>query len=194
LFKSIKKLVILVILAFVIYTAVQLMNFLFPVRYNETAEKYAGVNNMDVSIVYAIINAESRFDSNAVSNKGAEGLMQLKKDTALWCLEKMGEPAKDVNLRDPETNIKIGTWYFSYLKNKLESEDLAIIAYNAGISNVNRWLDEGLVDEFVTNPDTIPYPETKKYIKKVRFYKRIYTEIKKVTIFTDKIKMSGGII
>ena len=182
------------IFVFVIYLAVQGADFLFPVKYNETAEKYAKANNLEINLVYGIINAESRFNSDAVSNKGAEGLMQIKKDTAFWCLDKMGEQEQEINLSDPETNIKIGTWYFAYLKNQLGSEELAIIAYNAGITNVKKWLEEGVVDSSVTNPDNIPFEETKKYIKKVRTYKKIYGVIGKITEFTEKIKMPGGII
>ena len=193
-FKGIKKLIRLVIFVFVIYLAVQAVGFLFPIKYNETAEKYAKTNVIELNLVYGIINAESRFNSDAVSNKGAEGLMQIKKDTALWCLEKMGEEANDLNLLDPETNIKIGTWYFAYLKNELGSEELAIIAYNAGISNVNDWIKEGIVDNEVTNPDNIPFEETKKYIKKVQIYKKVYEVIDKITEFTDKIEIPGGIV
>ncbi len=193
-FKGLKRLVKLVIFVFVIYIAVQATGYLFPVKYNETVLKYANANGIEVSLVYGIINAESRFDSDALSNKGAEGLMQIKKDTALWCLDKMGDQTDEINLTDPETNIKIGTWYFAYLKNELGSEELAIIAYNAGISNVKKWLDEGIVDNNVTEPDNVPFEETKKYIKKVKIYQKIYDIKGKIEEFTDKIKMPGGII
>ena len=193
-FKGIKRFVRLVLLVIVIYFLVQATGFLFPVKYNETAEKYAKVNNLELNLVYGIINAESRFNSDALSNKEAEGLMQIKKDTAVWCLEKMGEDGENINLLDPETNIRIGTWYFSYLKEELGSVELAIIAYNAGISNVKNWLDEGLIDEKVSDPDSIPFEETRKYIKKVIVYRKVYEVIGKVTEITDTIKMYGGII
>lgn len=193
-FKGIKKLVKFAVFVFVIYLAVQTVEYLFPVKYNETAEKYANTNNLEINLVYGIINAESSFDHNAVSKKGAEGLMQIKKDTADWCLNQMGEPEAEFDLKDPGTNIKIGTWYLAYLKNELGSEELAIIAYNAGISNVKKWLEEGIVDVSVTNPDNIPFEETKNYIKKVKFYKKVYNIIGNITQFTDKIKLPGGII
>ena len=192
--KGIKRLLRLVLFVAAIYFLVQLVGFLFPVRYNETAEKYSKVNNLEINLVYGIINAESRFNSSAISGKDAEGLMQIKKDTAIWCLDQMGEDNKEIDLLDPETNIKIGTWYFAYLKQELGSEELAVIAYNAGISNVKNWLDEGIVDSRVTNPDNIPFAETKKYIKKVRIYRKVYEIIGKVTEFKDKIKIPGGTI
>lgn len=190
-FKGIKRLLGLVIFAFAVYFLIQAIGYLFPIKYNETAEKYANANGLDVCLVYGIINAESRFDSDAVSNKNAEGLMQIKKDTALWCLDKMGEESKDVDLLDPETNIKIGTWYFAYLKEELGSEELAIIAYNAGISNVKKWVNDGIVDDKVTDPDNIPFDETRLYIKKVTLYRKVYEIIGKFTEYTDKINISG---
>lgn len=192
--KGIKRLVRLVLFAVVLYFLFQAVVFLFPVKYNETAEKHAKANGLEINLVYSIINAESRFDSSAISNKDAEGLMQIKKDTALWCLGQMGEENSEIDLLDPETNIKIGTWYFAYLKQELGSEELAIIAYNAGISNVEKWLDEGIVDNMVTNPDNIPFAETRKYIKKVKFYQKTYEIIGKVTEIKDKIKIPGGLI
>lgn len=188
-FKGIKRLIRLVFFVLAVHFLIQAAGFLFPIKYNETVEKYAKKNNIEVNLVYGIINAESRFNSGAISNKGARGLMQIKKDTALWCFDKMGETSGAVDLLDPETNIKIGTWYFTYLKDELGSEELAIIAYNAGISNVKKWLDEGIVDIRVTNPDNIPFEETRKYIKKVVFYSDVYETIIKITDITEKIKM-----
>lgn len=192
--KKVKRLLALVVFVAVIYIAVQAVGVLFPVKYNETAKKHANANDIELNLVYGIINAESRFNSDAVSSKGAQGLMQIKNDTALWCMDKMGEYNADINLLDPETNIKIGTWYFAYLKKELGSEELAIIAYNAGISNIQKWLSEGIVDTYVTNPDNIPFAETRKYIKKVKFYQKVYEIIEKITEYTDKIKIPGGIV
>lgn len=174
---------------FVIYVVFQAVLLFFPVRYEEHIEKYAQFNNIEKSLVCGIINAESRFDSNAVSSKGAVGLMQLKEDTALWCAKKMGFAEFEVSLLDdPETNIKIGTWYFSYLRDELGTEELAIIAYNAGITHIREWLDEGLIDETVTNADNIPFEETKNYIKKVRLYTKVYNVIDKTNEISSTVK------
>ena len=102
--------------------------------------------------------------------------MQIKDETALWCAEKMGlETFNSEKIYDPETNIRIGVWYISYLIDETGSEDLAIIAYNAGINRVKEWQRDGLVSEEIGEENKIPYPETKKYLKKVKYYKDLYS-------------------
>ena len=100
----------LILTVLIIVFAFLTMRRLFPVKYNDYIEKYASENSIDASLVYAIIKTESGFDENAKSNKGAIGLMQLTEETALWCGEKMGLSLTTDDIKDPETNIKIGTW------------------------------------------------------------------------------------
>jgi soluble lytic murein transglycosylase len=145
---------------------------ILPLKYvsfiSTACEKY----NVDKALVFSIVKAESGFNEKAHSNKGAKGLMQLTDETASWCAEKMG--LNDFDIYDPETNINIGVWYISYLSEKTNSKDLTIISYNAGINKVNSWIDEGLVDREIKNENNIPYPETKKYLQKVRIYEKLY--------------------
>ncbi|MBQ2897781.1 MAG: lytic transglycosylase domain-containing protein [Clostridia bacterium] len=192
-FKGLKKLLGLIVIVFLIYTAYQIFFSFFPVKYQDYIEMYAEDNNIEKNLVYGIINAESGFDTNAISPKGAVGLMQLKKDTAKWCAQKMGEPFDETKLIDAQTNIKIGTWYFAYLKNELGTENLAIIAYNAGITHAKEWLKEGIIDDNVSNPDNIPFEETKKYIRKVKVYTKIYSFIEKIQEIQSAVKeFTGG--
>jgi len=194
LFKGLKRLVKLIILVLGIYVAIQAVMMLFPLKYEDAVERNAQANNLEKSLVYGIINAESRFDKDAVSKRGAVGLMQVKEDTALWCAEKMEHMCSgDPDLKNPDTNIEIGTWYFSYLKHELGTQELAIIAYNAGISHVKEWLEEGLIDEKVSSPDNIPFEETRKYIKKVKIYTGIYRVINKAKDILPVVKDLGGI-
>lgn len=150
------------------------MRRLFPVKYNEYIEKYATENSIDTSLVYAIIKTESGFDENAKSNKGAMGLMQLTEETALWCGEKMGLTLTTQDIKNPETNIKIGTWYLKYLIDNTKSEELAIISYNAGVNRVKEWVENEVISAENVNYNNIPFEETKNYIKKVLLYEQIY--------------------
>ena len=86
----------------------------------------------------------------------------------------MGLELSTEEIKNPETNIKIGIWYFNYLLNATGSEELAIISYNAGVNKVREWINEGTINK--DNPDfnDIPYEETKNYIKKVLLYEQIY--------------------
>lgn len=167
-FKSLILVILIIIFAFLT------MKRLFPVNYSEFVDKYSAEYGVDRSLVYAVIKAESGFDANAESEKGAMGLMQLTEETALWCGEKMGLELSTEEIKNPETNIKIGIWYFNYLLNATGSEELAIISYNAGINKVREWINEGTINK--DNPDfnAIPYEETQNYIKKVLLYEQIY--------------------
>ena len=136
--KKFFKCLILVILILVF--AFLTMKRIFPVRYSDYIEKYSAEYGVDKTIIYGLIKAESGFDENAQSNKGATGLMQLTEETALWCGEKMGLTLSTEDIKDPETNIRIGIWYFSYLLDATNSKELAIISYNAGVNKVREWI------------------------------------------------------
>ena len=124
---------------------------------------------------YAVIKAESNFAKDATSHKNALGLMQITSDTGKWCADKIGiNEFSEKMLLEPETNIRIGTWYIRYLTDILKNEDYAVMAYNAGLSNINKWIEDGKItdnDEFF---EEIPYEETRRYILKVKLYKQMY--------------------
>jgi soluble lytic murein transglycosylase len=123
------------------------------------------------------MRAESAFAPSATSPVGARGLMQLMPKTAAMVMhEKKLEPEK---LYDPELNIRLGTKHLRELIDKYGGNQTAVIAsYNAGAHNVNRWLKtyanlKG--EEFI---ESIPFGETRDYVKKVlavaALYKRLY--------------------
>jgi soluble lytic murein transglycosylase len=134
--------------------------------YFDIVKSEARSNNVSPYLIQSIIKSESGFHKQAISSAGAIGLMQIKPDTAKWCAAKMGISAPDeMELYQPEINIKIGTWYFaSFLLPKYDGDvDKALAAYNAGHGNVDSW-DEG----------EILFPETQKYVKKVKWYNGLY--------------------
>ena len=114
---------------------------------NEIVEKYAQKNNLDKSLVNAVIQAESNFHNKAVSPAGAQGLMQLMPLTA----QNLGVD----NPFNPEENISGGTKYLKNLISRYDSVELGLAAYNAGPANVNKY---GGIP---------PYDETRNYVKKV---------------------------
>ena len=137
-----------------------------PLLYEEYIEKYSEQYSVPKEIVCAVINTESSFDSSALSEAGATGLMQITKETFWWLLSKNGEDISVDMLYDPETNIKYGTYFLSILYEEFGSWDTVYAAYNAGRSRVNSWLsdDEVTKDGKLVN---IPYPETARYVKRV---------------------------
>ena len=89
-------------------------------------------NNIKPEIIASVINTESSFNENAVSFKGAIGLMQLLPSTAKWLCEKQNIEYSSSYLTNPNFNINVGTCYLKYLIDKFENINTAIVAYNAG--------------------------------------------------------------
>jgi len=119
---------------------------------NTAAMLYA----VDPSLIKAVIKTESNFDPNAVSNKGACGLMQLIPETA--------ERFSVTDIFDPRQNIYGGTEYLSYLLNLFHGDtELALAGYNAGENAVIKYDNQ-----------IPPYKETQNYVKKVMKFLEYY--------------------
>lgn len=101
-----------------------------PLLYEEYIEKYSEQYSVPKEIVCAVINTESSFDSSALSEAGAMGLMQITKETFWWLLSKNGEDISVDMLYDPETNIKYGTYFLSILYEEFGSWDTVYAAYH----------------------------------------------------------------
>ncbi len=153
-----------------------LTSLLYPNKYSEYVEKYSDEYNVDSNLVYAIIKQESNFKPSVNSSKGAVGLMQLMENTALDVAKNL--ECNDIDLRNPEINIRLGIKHFSELLNKYKNnEKMAIIAYNAGMGNVDNWISKGIIDEDGTNLENVPYRETNMYLRKVLKNYEIYCKL-----------------
>lgn len=141
-----------------------------PLKYSEAVEKYSAEYAVPEEIIYAVIHTESSFESDAVSKKGAIGLMQITPETFDWLRMKMGEsdtPVSSDLLYNPENNIKYGTYFLSLLYTEYGVWDTVYAAYNAGRSTVNEWMKS---PEHNNNGKiaNIPYKETANYVEKVK--------------------------
>lgn len=150
---------------------------IFPTKYKEQVFASAKKHNIDPFLVFAIMKAESKFNSNALSRRGAKGLMQIMDTTGTWAASelKMAEFTVD-QLFDSEVNIEIGCWYIARLMNQYEGHVPTLLAaYNAGTGNVYKWKNnkEYSLDGVVI--DYIPFGETRHYVKKVMRNLKIYT-------------------
>lgn len=155
------------------------LKMIYPQKYAELVNQYAEENDLDPLLVFAIIKAESNFDEDVISNSGAVGLMQLMESTAQEMADDLAIeiPTKE-SLFDPELNIQIGTYYFAYLLGIYEGNIyLALTAYNAGIGNVNTWIEEGTIREDGSDIENIPYKETNNYVRKIVRDYRIYQDL-----------------
>jgi soluble lytic murein transglycosylase len=155
-----------------------LWNIAYPTGYLPRIRLHAGAR-VDPYLVAAIIREESQYDPRAVSRSGALGLMQLLPATAQTMARQQG--LRDVSreeLFDHETNIRFGTGYLAQMLERFEGNVVqAVAAYNAGPAAVSGWLakhGKKEVDEFV---ESIPYQETRQYVKRVvrsyREYRRL---------------------
>jgi soluble lytic murein transglycosylase len=123
--------------------------------------------DLDEAIVYGIVRQESRFMPEARSRVGATGLMQLMPATARWVARQISiAPFRQEMLVRPEVNLQMGTYYFHRVLNELGHPILATAAYNAGPGRARRWRDERALEGAVY-AETIPFNETREYVKKV---------------------------
>lgn len=150
---------------------------LYPLKYEDTIEACSEKYNLDKYFIMGIISAESRFSEDAVSHKDAKGLMQLKDETAIWCAEKFNI---DGEIYEPKTNIEIGSAYIRYLLNIFDDNmENALASYNAGQGNVKEWLENKDYSHDGKTLHTIPYEETREYIKRVERRAKIYEKLYK---------------
>ena len=163
--------IIFVILVMFGLVYVGFKTFIYKTPYMEYIENNCSGSGVDPYLVLSIIRIESRFNPNALSNKEAKGLMQVKDSTCsdVANMFVIGEN-EDINLYDPETNIKIGIAYFKKLISKYNGNYyIALLAYNAGMGNVDEWINTNIIPsdlDYYMVP-SIPFNETKNYLRKV---------------------------
>ncbi|MBH32476.1 MAG: hypothetical protein CMD90_02380 [Gammaproteobacteria bacterium] len=145
----------------------------FPVKYAKIFNSVSK-NNFEKSLFYSITRAESAFDRFAVSSAGAIGMMQIMPRTARKVSRKAGySKINRAKLYNPRVNIKIGSYYLKGLINKKKNIVYAIASYNAGPTIVRRWTKGKTMSDDAWI-ESIPYKETREYVKKVIEYLIIY--------------------
>ncbi|MCR4718741.1 MAG: lytic transglycosylase domain-containing protein [Firmicutes bacterium] len=148
----------------------------FPLKYEEYIEKYATEYGLDKYMICGVIYAESCFDNKAHSGL-ARGLMQLTDATADWVSGKLRIDYDYDMAEEPEINIKMGCYYLSCLIDKYSNEETALAAYNAGMGNVSKWLEDARYSADGKTLFDIPYGETKRYVKRVKVFTYIYKQL-----------------
>jgi soluble lytic murein transglycosylase len=148
----------------------------YPYAYNDFILKYSTEYNVEPEFLLAIIREESRFKADAGSHAGAQGLMQIMPATGKSIANQIGiSNFNESMLHDPETSIKMGSYYISKMLSNFESNKyFALGAYNGGPGAMQKWISKygSLdIDEFI---ESLTYDETKNYIKKVMLSYFIY--------------------
>lgn len=148
----------------------------FPTPFDQVVNKYSQRRNLESAFVYGIIRRESAFNVQARSPVGARGLMQLMPATA-------NQVAKQLKLKKPNRqdlysaalNVNLGSTYISDMLKKFNGHRaLASAAYNAGPHRVKAWLpEEGVLPSDVWI-DTIPFTETREYVRAILAYTALF--------------------
>jgi peptidoglycan lytic transglycosylase len=142
--------------------------FTLPLQYQDVIRTQAADKHLDPALVAAVIYAETKFDPRP-SSAGAQGLMQILPETALFLAKRSGATTfTPADLATPQVNIAYGTYYLRYLLDEYGGNKvLALAAYNGGEANVNRWLARVHARGRAFRLSDIPFPETRAYVHKV---------------------------
>ncbi|MGH8281458.1 MAG: transglycosylase SLT domain-containing protein [Gammaproteobacteria bacterium] len=141
----------------------------YPLAFEDTLAPRVKALDLNLSWIYGLIRAESVFRPDAVSPAGAVGLMQLMPGTGRHVAANLGLVLDDDDaLLDPANNLTLGSAYLSDMLKRFDgSEPLATAAYNAGPRRVNSWLPQSGSIPADVWVDTIPFWETRSYVRRV---------------------------
>jgi soluble lytic murein transglycosylase len=140
----------------------------YPTPYRPEIGEAARQNSLDESLLYGLARQESRFVADIVSSAGAIGLMQMMPSTAKWVAKQLGRADyKSSRLDDPAMNIAFGAYYLRSVLDRLDGLPvLATAAYNAGPGRAQVWRGSTPLEGAIY-VETIPFNETRDYVKKV---------------------------
>lgn len=179
-----KKIMILMIIILVFILAIlgyfYSRDVLFPNKYTNYINEYSQEYGLNPNFVKGVIRTESDYNKDALSNQNAKGLMQITDSTGEWIASKIGVKNFRPNmLYDPKINIEFGCWYLKNLEEEFHNKNNTIAAYNAGRTNVEKWLKNKDYSKNGQNLDNIPFTQTYNYVKRVNLYEKIYSHLYK---------------
>ena len=172
-------LILFVVLSLFFLSDCAVKKFFYPLKYKDEIIAYADYYGLDRALIFSVVKTESGFDKNAVSDRGAKGLMQLTDSTSEYVAAKKGET--DYDIFEPKTNVDFGCFYLRYLFLQFADIETALCAYNAGEGRVREWLNDEEYSHDGTTLDKIPFEETENYLKKIKEtlfkYKKLYGKL-----------------
>ncbi len=165
----------------------------YPTPHESVMKNYAKENQLDEAWVYGLIRQESRFIKVAKSKVGASGLMQVMPATAKWIAKRLGMKSYQPEMiHDLDTNVQFGTHYLRYTMEKMDGQAvMATAAYNAGPGRPKRWAASQVLEGAVY-AESIPFSETRDYVKKVMANAYYYSQ--RLGVANQSIKQRIGLI
>jgi soluble lytic murein transglycosylase len=158
---------------------------LYPLPYGSLVRAAAARYDVSPYLVAAVMRAESKGDATALSRRGALGLMQVMPATGQWAAGRMRLSGfTTASLRDPATNLAVGTWYLkSLLEHYSGNLALALAAYNGGENTVDRWLNSHEWAGGENSVEEIPFVQTRDFVRGVlasyEAYRELYPDLAK---------------
>ncbi len=138
----------------------------YPLPFRKDITSKAAEAGLDPAVLFGLIRQESRFITDVRSGVGASGLMQLMPGTARWTARKIGLTYAQSQVNDPEVNLLLGAAYFKRVLDDFGgSLALATAGYNAGPNRPRRWRESAGVMEPAAWAESIPFSETRRYVK-----------------------------
>ena len=178
-----KKIFIIIIAILIIVVFLGIFKIIYPKTYKEIVSVYSEKYNVEENLVFALIKAESNFNSEAVSHRDAIGVMQIMEETAKDVANKNSIKIENENIKQEllkiDNNINIGTKYLSTLLEKYKNKEIAVAAYNAGIGTIDGWIQKGIIKSDGSDIENIPYKETNNYVRKILRNYKLYEELYK---------------
>lgn len=161
----------------------RLIKYIFPLSFLQVIEKNS--NNLDPLIVISLIRQESAFNPDATSRVGAKGLMQLMPATA----KRFNRKVKVNHLNNPQINVSLGSKYLKQLFTRFDGNLIYTLAsYNAGESRIDRWKKEIFRnDDPLATIESIPYEETRNYVKLIYRNKFFYSLLSNKSVLTTPL-------
>ncbi|MGK0170764.1 MAG: soluble lytic murein transglycosylase [Gammaproteobacteria bacterium] len=169
------------------------LNVRFPLVHTALVKRFTRAQKLDLAWMMAMIRQESAFIEDVRSHAGAVGLMQLMPATGKQVAKQLGVSGfRTQKLRDPTLNVRLGTAYVRELLDKFEHPLLTTAGYNAGPHRIRRWLPTSRPMDATLWVETIPFEETRNYVKRIAYYRIIYArrlgiEIPKMRSFFNPV-------
>ena len=151
----------------------------FPIDHRPTFQQTSHATGIPMSILVAFARQESIFNRFARSSADARGVMQMLQSTARHAARQVGLPAPSVtDLYDPTVNIPLGGHHIAFLLKRYDQVlPVAAAAYNAGETRVGRWLRDAEGWPMDVWIETIPFSETRNYVKNVLSFNQVYSQL-----------------
>jgi len=160
----------------------------FPLPYRADLERYSKQYGLDPFLTAALIRQESEFDPKALSRSNARGLMQIMPATGRELSHRVNlKTYSTARLYQPVVSLQLGTYYLKTISDNLKGNwEATLAAYNAGLSHVHAWMSWGEFREPAEFIETVPFEQTRNYIKIVLrnadMYRRIYAADRRASV------------